>query len=51
MKIILETEPLILRKEGGTLPIKYYKLFALMKEKGITTYRIRKNKIISESAL
>ena len=33
------------------MPIKYDKLFALMKEKGFTTYRIRKEKIIAESAL
>lgn len=33
------------------MPIKYDKLFALMKEKGLTTYRIRKEKIIAESAL
>ena len=29
----------------------YEKLFALMKEKGLTTYRIRKEKIVSENAL
>ena len=34
-----------------TMPISYEKLFALMKEKGLTTYRIRKEKIISENAL
>lgn len=33
------------------MPIKYDKLFALMKEKELTTYRIRKEKIIAESAL
>ena len=33
------------------MPMKYEKLFALMKEKGITTYRIRKEKIVSENAL
>lgn len=33
------------------MPMKYDKLFALMKEKGLTTYRIRKEKIISEWAL
>lgn len=33
------------------MPIKYDKLFALMKEKGLTTYRIRKENIISQSAL
>jgi len=33
------------------MPVKYDKLFTLMKEKGLTTYRIRKEKIISESAL
>lgn len=33
------------------MPIKYEKLFELMNEKGLTTYRIRKEKIISESAL
>ena len=33
------------------MPMKYGKLFALMKEKGLTTYRIRKEKIVSENAL
>lgn len=33
------------------MPIKYDKLFKLMNERGLTTYRIRKEKIISESAL
>jgi putative transcriptional regulator len=33
------------------MPIMYDRLFELMKEKGLTTYRIRKDKIISESAL
>lgn len=33
------------------MPMNYEKLFALMKEKGLTTYRIRKEKIISEGAL
>ena len=33
------------------MPIDYAKLFDLLKEKGITTYRIRKEKIITEGAL
>ena len=33
------------------MPMKYEKLFALMKEKRLTTYRIRKENIISQSAL
>lgn len=33
------------------MPMKYDKLFALMKEKGLTTYRIRKEKIVSETTL
>lgn len=33
------------------MPIMYEKLFAMMKEKGLTTYRIRKENIISQSAL
>ena len=33
------------------MPIKYDKLIILMKEKGLTTYRIRKENIISQSAL
>ena len=33
------------------MPICYDKLFALMEKKGLTTYRIRKEKIISEGAL
>ena len=31
--------------------MKYEKLFALMKERGLTTYRIRKEKIVSETTL
>lgn len=31
--------------------IVFNKLFALMEEKGLTTYRIRKEKIISEGTL
>ena len=34
-----------------SMPIDYTKLFELMKEKGLTTYRIRKEKIISEGTL
>ena len=33
------------------MPIKFDKLFALMREKGLSTYKIRKNKIISEGTL
>ena len=33
------------------MSIKYDKLFALMKEQGLTTYRISKDNIISQSAL
>jgi Predicted transcriptional regulator len=33
------------------MPIKYDMLFTLMKERGLTTYRIRKESIISQSAL
>ena len=33
------------------MPMKYEKLFALMKEKGLTTYRMRKEKSVSENAL
>lgn len=33
------------------MSIKYDKLFALMKEKGLTTYKIRKENIISQGAL
>ena len=33
------------------MPIKYDKLMALLKEKGYTTYRIRKENIMSQSAL
>lgn len=32
------------------MPIKYDKLLALLKEKGYTTYRIRKENIMSQSA-
>lgn len=33
------------------MPMNYEKLFVLMKEKGLSTYRIRKDNIISQSAL
>ena len=33
------------------MPIKYNKLIALMKKNGLTTYKIRKENIISQSAL
>lgn len=33
------------------MPMDYTKLFELMKKKGLTTYRIRKENIISQSAL
>lgn len=33
------------------MPVKYEKLFLLMKQKGLTTYKIRKENIISQSAL
>lgn len=36
---------------GDNLSIKYEKLFELMKQKGLTTYKIRKENIISQSAL
>lgn len=33
------------------MPFRYDKLFALLKEKGITSYKIRKENIISQAAL
>lgn len=33
------------------MPMKYDKLFDLMKEKGLTSYKIRKENIISQGAL
>jgi len=33
------------------MPIKYDKLFALLKEKGFSSYRLRKEKLISQSTL
>ena len=33
------------------MPVSYEKLFAVMREKGLTTYRLRKEKIVSENAL
>lgn len=33
------------------MPINYEKLFALLKEKGYTTYRIRKEKLIGQATL
>ena len=39
------------KKGADIMPIKYDKLFAIMKEKGLTTYKIRQGNIISQSAL
>lgn len=36
---------------GSDMPFKYNKLFDLLKERGITTYKIRKENIISQAAL
>ena len=33
------------------MPIKYDKLLQMMRKKGLTTYKIRKENIISQSAL
>ena len=33
------------------MPIVYDKLYAMLKEKGVTTYRIRKEKIINQGTL
>lgn len=33
------------------MPFKYDKLFSLLKERGITTYKIRKDNLISQAAL
>ena len=33
------------------MPISYEKLFLLMKERGLTSYKIRKENIISQGAL
>lgn len=33
------------------MPIKYNKLLLMMQQKGLTTYKIRKENIISQSAL
>lgn len=33
------------------MPIKYDKLMALLKEKGYTTYKIRKDKLIGQGTL
>lgn len=40
-------------KRGGDhiVPIVYTKLFALLKEKGYTTYKIRKEKLIGQGTL
>lgn len=33
------------------MPFKYDKLFEMLKQKGITTYKIRKDNLISQAAL
>ena len=42
---------IVIKKGCDKVPIKYDKLFRLLKERGVTTYQIRKEKIISESSL
>jgi len=37
--------------EAITMPMRYEKLFALMREKGLTTYKIRKEHIVTETTL
>ena len=39
------------KKAGADMPFRYDKLFALLKEHGITTYKIRTENIISQAAL
>lgn len=38
-----------IKKGADTMPIKYDKLIALLKENGITSYRIRKENIIGQA--
>ena len=38
-------------KGGDIMPFKYDKLFALLKERGISTFKIRRENIISQAAL
>ena len=33
------------------MPIKYDKLFALLEKKGISTYKLRKDNLVSQAAL
>ena len=42
---------IFLRKEAGMMTIKYDKLFALLKEKGYSSYRLRKEKLVGQSIL
>lgn len=42
---------MILSRGDNVGKIVYDKLLILMKEKGLTTYKIRKNKVISERTL
>ena len=37
-------------QKGNTMPIKYDKLIALLANKGYTTYKIRQDNIMSQSA-
>lgn len=39
------------RKGLDTMPIKYDKLIALLKEKGYTSYKIRQEKIMGQATL
>jgi len=39
------------KEEGEKMPIKYDKLLKLLEEKGYTSYRIRKEKILGQATL
>lgn len=39
------------KKGGAIMPIKYDKLLKLLEEKGFTSYRIRKEKILGQATL
>lgn len=45
------SRPMNITKVGEIMSFSYNKLFALLKERGITSYKIRRENIVSQAAL
>lgn len=51
MEKVPNSSPLSIQKGSEKMPIKYDKLLKLLEEKGYTSYRIRKEKILGQATL